>query len=158
MTWEALGGGKLLQVVSATKTDTFVANGAGTVVVPDLSINITPSATSSKILLFFNGHLNSNDYGGGLSFFKGGSQLVSPTGGVSSRGIPNMSFYQDFLQTASNLSMHYLDSPSSTSQLTYDIRIFSRSGANYFNRTGTDSDNSDYARTISTLTVMEIGA
>ena len=46
-------GGKVLQVVSTTKTDTFTGNGTA-IDVTGLSVTITPSSTSNKILLASN--------------------------------------------------------------------------------------------------------
>jgi len=43
---------KVLQVVSATKTDTFSTSSTSFVDVTGLTANITPSSTSSKIMVF----------------------------------------------------------------------------------------------------------
>ena len=50
----AAGGGKILQVLQATKTDTQTTTTAGFVDVTGLSIAITPAAISSKILVMAN--------------------------------------------------------------------------------------------------------
>ena len=51
----------------------------------------------------------------------------------------------------------FLDSPSSTSSLTYKMQLkSSASGTVYINRTSDDSDNSTRARGSSTITVMEV--
>ena len=51
-TFAEAGGGKVLQVVSTLKTDTTVISFTGTYTdISGLSVNITPSATSSKILV-----------------------------------------------------------------------------------------------------------
>jgi hypothetical protein len=44
-------GGKILQVVTAQKTDTFSTNSTSFVDVTGLSVSITPSSASSKILI-----------------------------------------------------------------------------------------------------------
>ena len=56
-----------------------------------------------------------------------------------------------------NSSMTFLDSPSTTSALTYKVQgRLDANGVLYINRTGQDA-NADYgSRGISTLTVMEI--
>ena len=50
-------GGKVLQVLSTTKTDSFASSSISAntgVDITGLSVDITPSATSSKILIIFN--------------------------------------------------------------------------------------------------------
>jgi hypothetical protein len=49
--WQAVAGGKLGQVVSTTKTDTFTTTSGTYTDVTGLSLSITPSAATSKILL-----------------------------------------------------------------------------------------------------------
>jgi len=64
LTWADAGGGKIGQVVSTTKTDTWSSSGTGNYqAVTGLSVAITPSATSSKI--YVNVDLTGwfNDYG-----------------------------------------------------------------------------------------------
>jgi len=48
---DGLDGGKVLQVVSVTKVDAFTTTSASFVDVTGLTVSITPSATSSKILI-----------------------------------------------------------------------------------------------------------
>jgi hypothetical protein len=52
----------------------------------------------------------------------------------------------------------YLDSPSTTSSVTYKVQMRVNSSTGYVNRTTTDSDTTVYSRTASTITVMEIAA
>ena len=77
------GGGKILQVQTVTKTDTFQSQSTSFTAVTGLSVNITPSATSSKVLILV--HVNgmrggSNYYWGGISLFKGGSNFIGSAG------------------------------------------------------------------------------
>ncbi len=56
-------------------------------------------------------------------------------------------------------STNFLDSPSSTSELTYGIKIGHTSGSSktmYINRSHDDSDDASYGRNASTITVMEV--
>jgi hypothetical protein len=151
-----IGGGKVLQVVSANKSDTWSSSGTGNFqAITGLSLSITPSSASNKIFIVSSVQLSQNDYGGGVSIFRGGSQIVTPAS-VGSRSVVNASSYAGYAQSSSNLALSYLDSPSSTSALTYQIYAFVRSGTYYVNRSSTDSDTDDFARTISTITAFEI--
>ena len=58
------------------------------------------------------------------------------------------------------ISSQYLDSPSTTSQITYLIKWHIQRSAsyNYINRPGYDTTSSDYHRTSSSVTLMEVAA
>ena len=149
-------GGKVLQVVSTTKSDTWSSSGTGTFqAVTGLSLSITPSSTSNKILIKTDVNMYVNDYGGGYSIYRDGSQIVTPSS-VGSRSVANASNHTTLANFQSNMGLNYLDSPSSTSSLTYAVYVFARSGTYYVNRSSTDSDTNDYARTISTITAYGI--
>jgi len=55
------------------------------------------------------------------------------------------------------VAMHHLDSPATTSSVTYKVQIQTQgSGSVYINRITTDTDASTNARAVSSFTVMEI--
>ena len=150
-------GGKVLQVVTSNKLDTqsFTGNNSHQAIT-DLSVAITPSSTSNKILITSTVNLAVRDHVGGISIFRGGSQLVNASGSLGSRVDVNSSQYIGSNDSHSNINVTYLDSPSSTSELTYQTYIYARSTTYYINRSTNDTDNNDHARTISTITAMEI--
>ena len=56
-------------------------------------------------------------------------------------------------------TVHWIDSPSSTSAVTYKIEFAARGVGTltaYINKTSSDTDNSEFQRTASSLTIMEI--
>ena len=55
-------------------------------------------------------------------------------------------------------SFQLLDSPSSTSALTYKVQARSKGGTWYINRSVNDTDDVDIGRASSTLTLMEIAS
>ena len=135
-------GGKVLQVVNdthgtqhSTSSTSFVTTG--------WSLSITPSLASSKILLFgtFNGYQSPSSY---LHFtvYRGGINLSDSTYGFG--GI-----YGNTGDRFSQISFSYLDSPASTSSVTYTVNFRVSTGTGYMNlNTGEKS----------TLTLMEIAA
>ena len=155
------GGGKVLQVLQTVKTDTFstsTAMGSFTDVT-GVSQAITPSATSSKILVTVCGHFtnqNSNYTNGfrlvrdSTSIFIGdsrGSTTRASSGGTQS-GSGNME----------NFSITFLDSPNTTSSTTYKLQAGSESGGTLF-LGGTYATAGAYNMSAPTsITVMEIGA
>ena len=162
-----LGTGKILQVVSTTKTDTFSASvaGAGETAVTGLTATITPSATTSKVLvivnlngcmvtgsvpsLFFRLYRDSTEIGSGDAAssrptLMGASHIAATDGG-----------------TITTAAGHHLDSPATTSALTYSVYIVNQSSTTKtlgVNRTPADPDANSGPRTSSQITVMEVSA
>jgi len=150
-------GGKVLQVVSTTKTDTFTASGFSSwnyVDVTGLSVSITPSSASNKILII--GYISGGGDNGIYRLDNGstitgylGTQTGSYTLGFASAN--SSSIYN----VNGNAVINYLDSPASTSALTYKVQV-AGNGTVSINRP-TDSENSNNrARTVSTITAYEI--
>ena len=161
--WAALAaGGKVLQVVSATKTDTFTAASSSAVDITDLSVSITPSAATSKVLILTTINANGDAGNNGCMFvlLRGGTQIAYPTS-FSSRAAGFGSIYiNDAAQIGSTGTTH-LDSPATTSAITYKIQGFGTTGGSnnfYVNRSKSDLDNLAYVRTVSSITAIEIGA
>jgi hypothetical protein len=158
----AAGGGKVLQVVQTTKTDTFSTNSTSYVDITGFSASITPSSTSSKVLVLVNcGIIGcSNDWAIQLQILRGSTAIFSNTSGGSSD--TNDAWHASgALSPANNrivagAHMSYLDSPSSTSSLTYKIRMLSGDSGTtgYLNRWALNSD----LGSVSSITLLEIGA
>jgi hypothetical protein len=167
-TVSGLTTGKVLQVVQAVKTDTFTTTSGTLVDVTGLSVAITPSSTSSKILVFANVWASANYYAGHIGLFRDSTEL-GLADAASNRPRSLMDFVGDNTVMATHgqilcLSAHYLDSPSSTSALTYKIKAARRydnssSPVTYINRSAPDRDTNTYDhRKSSVITAMEIGA
>ena len=118
----ATGFGKLLQVVTATSTTNTDTNST-TFVASQITANITPSATSSKIYVSVCSDLDSqaNGHQAYTTIFRDGTNLA---GGSSLSNFGNNFGLNSRVITP--VSMCTLDSPSSTSQLTYAAYV--RSG------------------------------
>jgi dipeptidyl aminopeptidase/acylaminoacyl peptidase len=162
MKWATFsGGGKVLQVVSTTKTDTFTSTSTSAVDVTGLSVTITPSAATSKILVFVtvNGNGFSGSNGSYFILVRGATDIAFPASpGSRSAGFGNI-YLADNAQVGST-SINHLDEPATTSATTYKVQGFGTNATNGFfvNRSNTDSNALQFARTVSAITVMEIGA
>ena len=105
----------------------------------------------------------------GIILFRGGSELTGAIGDADgSRERLSSQSYTPYTSGQGSgykvvaIPFHYLDSPSSTSQQTYSIRLryntTSSSETVYLNRTK-DDDNAYYRdRSVSTITAFEVGA
>ena len=151
-------GGKVLQVVQTLKTDTFTTASASYVDLTGGSVTITPSSASNKILVMAYVVL-SNITDTAASFFRVVRDSTAIGGGtaVSNRISAAGSFYPPQTYSTGVSGWHYLDSPSSTSSLTYKIQIAAESGYTAtVGRSGQDSDAAHTGRYPSIITVMEI--
>jgi hypothetical protein len=160
-------GNTVIQVQSANLLTTFstatlitASGGAYTSTgapVTGLSVSITPNSTNSKILVVLNlGRFNGNaaSVAGGI-VYRNSTPLAAAS--VSSRpGISFTGWYGDN-NVANTLMWQYLDSPATTSALTYSVNIGPfQSGSAYVNQTPNDLDNAYSGRTTSSIVVMEI--
>ena len=154
-------GGKVLQVVSTTKTDTFTQSATTTFAdITGLSVSITPSSASNKILVV--GSVQVGNQTGGyrvaIRLVRGSTAIG---GGTASSNRQSSIGFGEAGSSNSNetIAFNFLDSPSTTSSTTYKIQMISEVGATgYVNRTGSDLDTAEAysVRPSSTITVMEI--
>ena len=155
------GFGKIGQVKQTVKTDSFTTTSSSYVDITGFSVSITPTSTSSKILVMVTiGALaNSGASGSIVNLVRGTTTIVSNSAGGAT------DTYDAWLvsggQTYTNNNrfhragvINYLDSPASTSALTYkcQLRTVSGSSTAYFNRWGVNEDQAG----VSSITVQEI--
>ena len=138
------GGGKVLQVVSATHTGQATSS-SSTFADTGLTVNITPSAATSKVLIMATSIVGKSS-GNATSAVH--TRIVRGSTGVSEHQLYN--YTNTTLELTSTFSQVYLDSPNTTSATTYKIQFKNAfNGAEvYF---GWNSTNSQ-------IIVMEIGA
>ena len=158
--------GTWLQIVSTTKTDTFVTSNTGWTAVTGLSITITPTSTSSKILLMCSVNYDStrSNSGGGFAFARGGSILSGAIGGAAGgryRVTMDFGANANADQSGMSRSFMYVDSPATTAAQTYQIYLYQDSGftttinrARYDDSGGAQTDDGRFA---SSITAIELG-
>ena len=156
--------GGILQVVSTTKTDTFsaaVATPAFTSNVTGLEATITPTSTSSKILvqLSITGSRTGN-YAIVVPRLMRDSTPIGIATGTSLRAAAGgvLSIVSAHTGSMGVTTTDYLDSPNTTSSITYGVQLTGISGTQtvYVNRSAGDSDSTSVARAVSTITLMEV--
>jgi hypothetical protein len=148
------GGGKVLQVVSATTT---TATTVATTSMTDttLTATITPTLNTSKILVLITQTLLlkriNNEQGCGMIVLRGATEICN----VNSTGYGAFSYYlpcvtNSEMQTLVNVS--YLDSPATTSATTY------KTTARALNTTNSGEIQFQNGSKPSSIILMEIGA
>jgi len=128
----------------------------------DLAVSITPTSTSSKILLqthvFWEGHMY--DHGFIWMFFRDSTVLKAAQAGSRRSGISvgTTNYYSsDVSSTPSTAVYQYFDAPLSTSAITYKVGVSSlNAGDLYINRSFSANDGTDYERGISYISATEI--
>jgi hypothetical protein len=145
-------GGKVLQVVQTVKTDSFSLVSGTFTDVTGLSVSITPSSASNKILVtaMISG-TGSNDASAKL--LRGSTDIA--LGDASSARTRMTTALERGGFEATGIIINFLDSPNTTSATTYKIQVNGYSSV-FINRENTDADEASSARAISTITAMEI--
>jgi len=148
--------GGILQVVSTTKTDTFTTSSTSFTDITGLSASITPSSTSSKIIVIAEIGIADVATANSVNF-----RLVRGATAIGVGDAAGTRLRSSFRQTLTadrgvSSSMTFLDSPSTSATTTYSVQIATETVAVYVNRTASDADTPARGRTASTITLMEI--
>jgi len=141
------GAFRVLQVVQTLKTASFSTTSASLVDVTGLSVSITPTSATSKVLVLvsFSGYRTDVNRSN-VTIFRGnaatGTNLASPT-----------NYFAVFSSTGGsgsfagfNTGISYLDSPATTSATTYQVAIMSQFGG------------TAYVANANTITAIEVSA
>ena len=143
--------GGILQVVSTTKTDTFTTTSTSFVDVTGLSATITPRSTSSKIMVIVDAATGCNAPNVvRLNIVRDSTNIAQSTG--SGAGNQSYAPYSGDVNSASHVGLTFLDSPSSTSSLTYKIQFAALTGTAFLGRYAAN----DSYRSTSTITLIEV--
>jgi len=145
------GAFRILQIASANKANDFSTTSATYVDVTDLSVSITPSATSSKVLVLATVQVSNTAGDGAVQLVRDSTAIALGTTGTAMNGYGQVSSsYQNSMFTC---GIVYLDSPNTTSATTYKIQARVNGGTTFINR----RFNTDYGG-YSTITVCEVSA
>lgn len=155
------GFGKTLQVVQTVKTDTFTTTSTSFTDITGLTVTITPTSATSKVLLTTTlGVGDTSVAGSALQLrFAGGNAgaFVGDASGSATRAwYSNISNDQYRIDT---VSVTYLDSPATISPVTYSVQIRSdQGGTAYINQQRTTIGNSRDGRLPAQITAIEVAA
>lgn len=158
------GGGKVLQVLSSTKTDTF-STSATAFTDTGLSVSITP-ASGTKVLVLVNCNYAMQEGLEASGRLVRDSTAIAIGDAASSRPVGTFNMnrhhaYSDGSKWNSEAGMTYLDTHGAdgSTAVTYKLQYSAiASSTIYMNRTQGDADDLSGTRAVSTITVMEIGA
>lgn len=151
------GGTKIGQVVSTLKTDTFTTTSTTFTDITGLSVSITPTLSTSKVLVTFTVQAaNTASKTGYMQLMRDSTAIaIGDAAGSRSRSTVLVRTAEDNI--ANTVSIMFLDSPATTSATTYKLQGRTESGATLFiNRDNGYGNTAAYSTEASTITVMEV--
>ena len=151
--------GHALQVINTIKTDVYTMASGTFTDIPGMSATITPSATSSKVLVFVSLTYGGDNYNFAGRLLRGSIEIAKNTdSGVGDNratfamtGVRQGSSWCEYSST-----VNFLDTPSTTSATVYKVQVRNQGGAGTFWLNRSVRDNSTDIRAVSTMTLMEI--
>jgi hypothetical protein len=148
----------VLQVKQVAKTNTFTTASTSFVDITGLSVSITPTSATNKVLvhvaLNYSAVLGTNQ--AQVVLLRGSTQIaIGDTAGSRTR--TTLGNLGPAAADVGNGNLMFLDSPATTSATTYKLQIRCNvAGTSFVNRSSTDTDAATFTRTISTITVFEV--
>ena len=149
-----VAGGKILQVVSVTKTDTQSFLSTSFADISGLSASITLSNSSNKVFILTNIYISKGSVAESLNFVRDSTNIAQPSGSATNQA--TMFGYNASTLNMQQRSMSFLDTPGDTNAHTYKIQL-KGSNANAYIYVNRYYGSNDYYG-ISTLTLMEVAA
>ncbi|WP_127524084.1 hypothetical protein [Mesorhizobium sp. Z1-4] len=157
--------GRILDVQSTTKVDVATFSSASTdnfTAFSGMTVSITPKRTTSKIWVIASVNVSQSGGGSVMTRLVRGSTAIGVGTASSNRlgvGAGTRPAATPYDHDAQNIVMQHLDSPSTTSAVTYGVEATAGSAYNVtvqLNSTKLDSDVSYGFRAASTITAIEI--
>jgi len=109
-----------VQVVTTNKTDNFSTSSATYVDVTGVSVSITPTSATNKVLVIVQGIVTdeAGGSGGRMNLLRGSTNIAQSTGATNNQTLP--------IEAGLNgnpFSIVFVDSPATTSATTYKIQV-----------------------------------
>ena len=150
----------LTQIVQTVKTDTFTTNADVFTDVTGLSVVITPTANTSSVWVLGNVAAGASGSGNPIYFrvTRDGTPIfVGDAAGARLQCSGAVGHH--FPGNPTNWTFNFLDAPATILPVTYQIQVVDPAigGPCYINRTSTDTDNTLFGRSTSSITVIEVG-
>ena len=154
-------GGKILQVVQTVKTDPTSTTSTSYTDITGMSVTITPSSSSNKILIIPDLALSGPSGDIGYAQLLRGSTVIYGGDSATHNGLygcySGAPADGSFVYGVNIVTRMFLDSPATTSATTYKCQFKTNSGTFYLNRTYLTSGNYDI-RPASSITAIEVAA
>ncbi len=160
----AVGIGGVIQVLQSVKADTYTTSSGSWIDVPSLSVTITPTSSTSKILVFLSiSGVGQTTTGSTARIARNGTGIGVADSSAGSRNAGGTAeFFSPRTDDFKTYTSVVLDSPATTSAVTYtgQVIVGGNGGGGsyvvYINRSAGDANSNGYTRGVSSITVLEI--
>ena len=156
--------GKILQVVQAVKKNRQTINSTTLVDITGMSVSITPSSASNKVLVNYSLVVFSNAVYYALRLLRDSDSTIfigDENPSATSQNRASFGSYDSSYVIADTIAQSFLDSPNTTSATTYKLQAYSPYSSAYTIgiNSGVALDNYTYMNNcVSTITAMEVAA
>ena len=156
--------GKILQIVQTVKKDKSTIQSTTLTDIPSMSVTITPSSASNKILIRYCLSVFTNGVYWSMRLLRGSDSTIfigdqNPSATSQSRG--TFGSYMPSYVDGRNVTQEFLDSPNTTSATTYKLQAHCPYSSTYIigiNTSPTQDNYSYMTNCVSTITAMEVAA
>ena len=156
--------GKILQVIQTVKKNRQTINSTTLVDITGMSVSITPSSASNKVLVNYSLVVFSNAVYYALRLLRDSDSTIfigDENPSATSQNRASFGSYDSSYVIADTIAQSFLDSPNTTSATTYKLQAYSPYSSAYTIgiNSGVVLDNySDMNNCVSTITAMEVAA
>jgi len=155
--------GKILQVIQTVKKDKQTIQSASLVDITGLSVTITPSSASNKVLIRYSlsAFITSNGQYWAMRLVRGSDStiFIGDQGSNSNQTRSSFGSYMSSYVDGRNITQELLDSPNTTSATTYKLQAHTPYSSSYIigiNNSPTNDNYSYMSTMVSTITAMEV--
>jgi len=157
--WTAFAS-KIVQVVTANKTNAFTTTSATFTDITGLSVSITPTSATNTILVL-SSLMVGNDPANTSAFIRlmrGATAIdVGDAAGSRIQATNDLTAYNGDKQAIGNIM--FIDSPATTTATTYKLQVASPGSTTVaINASSNDTNSAGRSRTVSSITVIEISS
>ena len=156
--------GKILQVIQTVKKNRQTINSTTLVDITGMSVSITPSSASNKVLVNYSLVVFSNAVYYALRLLRDSDSTIfigDENPSATSQNRASFGSYDSSYVIADTIAQSFLDSPNTTSAITYKLQAYSPYSSAYTIgiNGGVVLDNYSYMNNcVSTITAMEVAA
>jgi len=158
------GGGKILQVIQTVKKDRTTIQSTTLVDIAGMSVTITPSSSSNKVLIRYCVSAFTNNQYWSMRLLRGSDSTIfigdqNPSATSQNRG--SFGSYMSSYVDGRSVTQELLDSPNTTSATTYKLQAHSPYSSSYIigiNSSPTLDNYTYMTNCVSTITAMEVAA
>ena len=158
-----VSAGKILQVVQTVKKDKQTIQSTSLVDITGMSVTITPSVNTNKVLIRYSlsAFINSNGQYWAMRLLRGSDStiFIGDQGSNSNQTRSSFGSYMSSYVDGRNITQEFLDSPGTDSAVTYKLQAHTPYSSSYIiciNNSPTNDNYSYMSTMVSTITAMEV--